>query len=519
MKFYSMLVYAQLVLFYLATQLGNVSAKITLIRGGRTLTLPTMNYFQHDQSYYNYSGILYDWTWDVGAGTVKPWPVNMSDPFFVQFKKQSNRFKSTAIYINYGEYFTYPEHITIAQFGEEVEKLARQFDQLRLPPIKLLVFVFPGDAGPMVWGSNSNAYVTDKPSSKPEGPPSIATTFVDSVSSIDFLEFTGKHVSGTGFHAEPEPGPVNEVFLSSGYLAHKWICFVLVLLALIYTCSRIVLLAIRKQLILNMRMVIFTLAVMDSIVFMMYLNTPLYTYYNVVLQIILVSTTILNYLLLFIYWSIHARHVFSLILVVSFRVSVVCIFTVEMTTSIIGLCFQIWSVETIYKWGIDEGFKAIKIFSVTANIILLLGFTIWFSLCAYRVRRHSKPYKRFIQLTMFTGLATLTGVTSGMTVSDWAIFAISRHATLVIRIIVCLSIMGIAWPKLRETTTHHTPLNGMTTIGATDTTLVNDDHGALAAPLARTLSRISEKFKRQTSVIVSETVSVQVVSYQDAQHF
>jgi hypothetical protein len=47
------------------------------------------------------------------------------------------------------------------------------------------------------------AYITDRPSSKPEGPPSIATIFVDGVTSDKFLEFTGEDVSGTAFHAEP----------------------------------------------------------------------------------------------------------------------------------------------------------------------------------------------------------------------------------------------------------------------------------------------------------------------------
>jgi hypothetical protein len=55
----------------------------------------------------------------------------------------------------------------------------------------------------MIWDLNSNAYITDKPFSKSDEPPFIATKFLDGTSSTRFLEFTGEHVSGTAFHAEP----------------------------------------------------------------------------------------------------------------------------------------------------------------------------------------------------------------------------------------------------------------------------------------------------------------------------
>lgn len=129
---------------------------------------------------------------------------------------------------------------------------------------------------------------------------------------------------------------------------------------------------------------------------------------------------------------------------------------------------------------------------------------------------------------MFTGFVTLTGIASSVNVillyviyipsflmvgvETWMAFIILAHIVSIMRIIACLSIMGLTWPKLREGTTQHAPLSGMTTLGA-DTTLVGDQ--TVKSSLTCTLSRINEKFKRKTSVIVSETATVQVVSYQD----
>ncbi|KAI9594440.1 hypothetical protein BDF19DRAFT_122289 [Syncephalis fuscata] len=97
------------------------------------------------------------------------------------------------------------------------------------------------------------------------------------------------------------------------------------------------------------------------------------------------------------------------------------------------------------------------------GFLLLSGFTSWFAWSAYRVRDHPPARLQFTTLALFSGLAALTFIVAcietsyysfvsmraeDMSISTRATFYVLLQCKLVMQCIICLCVLGFAWPRV-----------------------------------------------------------------------
>ncbi|KAI9590837.1 hypothetical protein BDF19DRAFT_428037 [Syncephalis fuscata] len=142
-------------------------------------------------------------------------------------RKQAANYSCVGILVDYNFLKSLNTDCTFAQLGSAVEELSRQFVKAKLPPIKLIVVAIPIAQPGNVWSALIPEYASTQPSKIPDGPPSIDMAFLEGPPSMSLMGFYGRN-SGIHFVAEEEPGSLNSLLLSPGFIAYRWIYFLLV---------------------------------------------------------------------------------------------------------------------------------------------------------------------------------------------------------------------------------------------------------------------------------------------------
>ncbi|KAI9599204.1 hypothetical protein BDF19DRAFT_419500 [Syncephalis fuscata] len=158
--------------------------------------------------------------------------------------------------------------ITIAQ---AIEQLSRQLVEQKLPPIKLIIMMallvsLEVNNTIPYWGLNAPWYATSSPFKIPDGPPSIDIALLDDKVLPKIVDIIREELV-FAFQIEEEPGPWNELFLSTGYTAFRWICFVLVLCVFIYAYARVAMLIKYASIAKNLQLVAFIFGSLSCIYF------------------------------------------------------------------------------------------------------------------------------------------------------------------------------------------------------------------------------------------------------------
>ncbi|KAI9594404.1 hypothetical protein BDF19DRAFT_444717 [Syncephalis fuscata] len=442
-----------------------VDARLIAYVANQTLVLPTSDYFLHHEPYYtrNGTGILWPFatnTTDCVFRTVDP-----TNKAVQTAARQAAPYPDLALFV-YWSVASKAGCYTIAQVGKAIEQTSRELELANLPAVNLIVIMnFSNNTAPL-WGPGTLVYRTVEPSKIPEGPPEIPLVLLDQWASLQFFQ-TYKPASQLTFRfmEKNEPGPWNELFLSTGYVAYQWIYFAIILALMTYTSVRFGRLVKLKMTPKSFRLAVFIIANINAIFLLVNIVMGAESFAGKLIQLIVSTIAVINFDLILVYWSVRGRAMFSFVTVIIFR----AILIIHM----IGLAIcTVFLFKLSLSWQLDDDNVAANVAKYVMPHVALVStiifgiFAIWFAWCAYRVKKHSKACYRFIQLSIFSALAAVT-YTLVTVQSYYGTFSAPREASVsleltavfyafnytipLIRVIVCLCVLGLNWPMPKST--------------------------------------------------------------------
>ncbi|RKP25577.1 hypothetical protein SYNPS1DRAFT_28688 [Syncephalis pseudoplumigaleata] len=243
---------------YLLVNGGTADALITIRTPNDTeITYPTSDYFMYHQPYYYYSGVSLYWPWNKAAGSCSMEHGSKINEYSGNVTQSLRTYSTLSITVSNVDAVmsgcitlaqvsasagTADIAYTVWQVGLAVKALSRQLVELQYPPIKLFVFM---DSLSLVtkqeelpWAPFSPWFRTTRPESASDGPPAVDVALLDK-DAARYLTSIYSVGAVLKVDIEQEAGPWNDIYLSPGYTAYKWILFALVICALLYAYARL----------------------------------------------------------------------------------------------------------------------------------------------------------------------------------------------------------------------------------------------------------------------------------------
>ncbi|KAI9593916.1 hypothetical protein BDF19DRAFT_446329 [Syncephalis fuscata] len=265
----------------------------------------------------------------------------------------------------------------------------------------------------------------------------------------------GQHLNFR-YIAEEEPGPDNDIFISDGILAFRWICFAMIILMMLYACGRIIMLIKLKMLNYDILFAVFCITIVYCCSVLYHLVNRVELFKSQCSITTLVAITIFDMILL---------HCFRCVVAFDFIVNAFAyIYT------IICVHYMPFFKEKKYLNVLDAA-RYIKLILPVLDVLIFAGFTIWFLLLSHKLRKHPKGRIRFTYLAIFTALALSTYVIYLVqSAMHWKYKATLKNNLLAIidaffdvaytiRAFIFLTAIGIRWPRVEKSTGGHTPFN------------------------------------------------------------
>ncbi|KAI8050967.1 hypothetical protein BDF22DRAFT_694207 [Syncephalis plumigaleata] len=453
----------------------------------RAVNYTTTDFFLRPQPSANYTGIAMVWEYKYFDDTGRcAFPsLNTSTQETRDLIHQANRYPDFAIILHYPKDAYYYCGIG-DDVGEKTNRLFQQLIEAGFPPVNLIILVNrSGEYAVLI----DDYMMYNSPSSFEKfirtTPINVIVVKVRNKPWPDPFIASGNRYYR--YYAEPEKNDWNETFLSSGSLSYKCFCFILILLVIMYVWGRIIMLVLLKQLKFNLLLVSFLVTTLYCICKSILEIHFIGSFSFPVLEEISFIYTFLSRLpfdLILWHWSIIGKNLFSRKSIIFFRGIVVAdvISNIVRITYAVFFCVRPLVISgDIYRISMISNIDLLCVLVIPFIIILIFGgFIIWFSISAYKLKRHPEGRLRFIQLICFSAVGFSTYIIFLSRSRTWLngeekdlrSFAYETEITFdtaySIRAIVFLLILGVRWPKLEEKTNTAepcSPLGGMTTVG------------------------------------------------------
>ncbi|KAI9591268.1 hypothetical protein BDF19DRAFT_455625 [Syncephalis fuscata] len=488
-----------LIFIYISVRTNNAQAKITLfdsVGDQETFNL-TDSYYYPEYQQYRYEGIALMWS-ALGFNATNmecAFPsVNASDPAIRNIAKIASKYQDFTVIAS--RFASYINCNTEEEGSRAVNNLLQQFSRAGFPPVKLFILYPNRSAYFRLDYDYVRSYRGELPFQFAE---SITTKRATMEESESFSEKM-RHEKYKSFHytAEIEPDQWNAVFFSNAYLAYKWMYFIMVLVALLYACARIIRLAKFKLLKRNLLLVAFVFVFIYCIFFLIHLGALQKAYIGLFCSDLYILLAGLPFDVILLHWSFIGKNLFSKIMMIPF-------WLIILTDSIVNILRIVYNMYVVYSdlnifytptymvlFG-EEMHSALTWIAIATFSVLSL----WLAFISYKLRKHSDGYRKFIKLACLTLLALLTYIVFPLIISYYPpqeyllkpneVFKIDfMHDTAyMIRALIFLSALGTKWPyspKLTEPKIRE-PLGGLTTIGEHST------HWQLTRKVTRMLKR------------------------------
>ncbi|KAI8054485.1 hypothetical protein BDF22DRAFT_679309 [Syncephalis plumigaleata] len=343
-------------------------------------TMPTSDYFLHQQPYYNQTGLAVRWYFNNDTKNCTLLDIKRANSSVSALKAINGTINATAtatiaFVININEAYDV-ECKTIAQIGDAVQIQSKELhQQLGYPLASLLILLDRETRTIPLWGPDTIGYRTSNPSIIPDGPPSIKVTLVDRAHS-EILEEELSKTPAFQYVAIQEKGPWNERFLSPKYMVHHWIfIFVIILIVSISstnTCIHV------------------------PLVLMLHLPLPYISFSGHVLALINDTLSKIPFDLILLYWSFLGKRLFAFPTLVSFRLFVI----IDLLVSIVAFVLRMLALYGITLTKVQNSTHLSKMARGTnyVGIINFGGFTLWFAWKTYQLRKNLVIKARFIQV-------------------------------------------------------------------------------------------------------------------------
>ncbi|RKP26589.1 hypothetical protein SYNPS1DRAFT_27730 [Syncephalis pseudoplumigaleata] len=336
---------------------------------------------------------------------------------------------------------------TVAQVDRAASHLSQQLEAHGYARIQLLVLMKLTNNTEPYWGPNTDEYISHEPTRIPDGAPSMDVSLLDQYASYALVHnyhlttgasfnFTAKEDGG-----RVEQGPWNRVFLSSLFVAYQWTYFAVLTAMLLYAWSRILMLAVLRILPYDLRLLSI---VVTSIYCLSRSRHPTkQPYANL------------------------SHHPDSAAGIPGDSANVL-----QDRDHHLGHLLPIGRIISHYpaamlKYTLESNFFGMYVipFLPLISFVTFGSFAIWFGWSAYQMRYYRELCGRFLQLSIFSTLASLTFVVTMLdnmvgsfnlfeaqhqSVRRTILFHIFGHTTLLIRAVVCLTVLGVRWPQLKR---------------------------------------------------------------------
>ncbi|KAI9591760.1 hypothetical protein BDF19DRAFT_453758 [Syncephalis fuscata] len=434
----------------------------------------TADYFLSTQSDYHYNGVGITWGFQSSSveNSCTVQSVNITDNYIRSMATIASVHPDFAIMMKMKD-FHQAGCKAKNQVNNAIADLSQQMIDAGFPEIRLLILVNDYTSLPL-WGFG---YILLNRLDLYDGLlelSSMRTTVVNINNTL--LDDTWNYSSGNFYYfASHSPSSWNSVFLSSGFLVYKWVCFSVLLAVLLYICARTGMLAKLKMLRRDLLLVSFVITVVYCISLLIHfaIRIELFKHYSATYSFL--ARIPVNIILW--HWSSVGKQLFPRKAVIAFRMLI--LFDAAMGTAlylyIISIPYSNPYKLNISLFGFHEIFIWIESFMPVVTILVFYGFTIWFSLSAYRLQKHIKGRKRFIKLAVFTAVSTFTNTIillcillallfSYPTATQMLIVDHIYDIAYLIRAFVLLSVWGVRWPKEKQSM-DRIAFDGTTTVG------------------------------------------------------
>ncbi|KAI9599236.1 hypothetical protein BDF19DRAFT_430548 [Syncephalis fuscata] len=387
-----------IVCIYLFVQLNIANAKITVIGDNNTETsYPTSDYFLDRVPYYRYDGIAVAGRFEneasYGACIVKPF--RTFSPNIQKQAKIASAYPDSALILNYYS-MKKANCETKEQAVRAINNMTQQLSHAGFPPIRLLILLDYIDLHGL-WDAEMVSYIKDQVFVDPVRPPSMTVTTINSDNSEIIKNLLLNNQSAIYYVAEQEPGEWNDLFLSSGFIAYKWLYFSLLLIAFSYACARTLMLIKLKKLYSDLLLLSFIITIVYCILFSMHLISMTEVFSN---QSAIYSTlSKLPFELILWHWSIVGRNMFSKKSILFLRIMII----LDLAMQIALFICRLTSYDTSYLWSASKvDFVYVLLYMIHLayfmDVLIFGGFTIWFGRSAHKLKKHPEGYFRFIQV-------------------------------------------------------------------------------------------------------------------------
>ncbi|KAI8053791.1 hypothetical protein BDF22DRAFT_438201 [Syncephalis plumigaleata] len=250
---------------WLACQPYPTDASLSIIDDkGNNNTYITEDYFLLSQPHYRYEGYLMYWTFSNSSTapncTVNT--VNKSSRYIQETVAIASNYTNLAIIMNDKD-FTNAGCTTKEQAKTAVEDLMSQLEQAEFPPVQLLII--SSFAMYVQWEFDYLTYQPDVLFKELATWPRIKFTYTisDDNQLVNNMLYY-KHAEHP-YVLDSDPGSTNKVYMSTGFLACKWIYFIVLLGMLSYSVVRALVLVRLRKLKLNLLLVAFIITIVYCI--------------------------------------------------------------------------------------------------------------------------------------------------------------------------------------------------------------------------------------------------------------
>ncbi|KAI8057886.1 hypothetical protein BDF22DRAFT_662725 [Syncephalis plumigaleata] len=457
---------AFILLLLLLQQWMVAEARLAIIgNNGTELVYNSTDIPFHPEQPYNYRGIALNNTFTMD-NFCKPPPANASDPDLQSVVKKALEYPDFALFASINN----ARLCNKRRVNNAMNNWIHQWHTLGLPRIKLIVLDFhtpPYNPNPL--GSYVK-FPADSPFmqyilSTPITMAGIERNMYESkpiyIGKYEIYNFTATHDSN----------PWNDFIFTTKRLAYKWTLFALILVALLYTSARTIALIVMRKFNFNLLSASFIVSYAYCITLLVYFA------YSTNPIIMNRTSYVYNFLgkisfdMIIWHWSSIGRNLFSRKSIVFLRTLMI----IDVIGNIIRTAYTIVT-DRIYADNnvTDSVYLIISGLAIPImNGIIFGGFSIWFGVNAYRLRRHPEGFSKFIQLVYFSLIGffacliplMLQPILKTTTKNYINVEEVILNILHLVCVYVLLSTMGIRWPRNDDRDERKAPLGGMTTVG------------------------------------------------------
>ncbi|KAI9594437.1 hypothetical protein BDF19DRAFT_444814 [Syncephalis fuscata] len=243
----------------------------------------------------------------------------------------------------------------------------------------------------------------------------------------------------------------------------------------VYTCIRTVRLIFINELPRNLYWITFSILIIYSTMFMVYLNNLGLSYIQTIIGEVTAFLGEISCSMALLYWVVIDKQTLPRLTLTWFRIIILSDMMVSNATFVLNMCFlnSNEQQDTNIAIGLDWSY-ILPQFSIV-GFIVFSGFALRFGYHAYKMRLYTEM-QRFTLLVALTAILCAFSATKffmycfwhlqyGLeTINEMAVIEVTKHTVFTVRALACSMALGLHWPNKKEQSKRNSTLSGKTVV-------------------------------------------------------